>query len=446
MTADDDEPERPPLLDILRQNPLFRRLWTAQLISQTGDWLSRTAILGLLASLGGAQAALGAGALYAAELATRLLPNALLYPLAGPAADRLPRRLLLVAADLLRVFVVLAMLFVDEAGELPLLYGLIVAQVGIGTFFAAAQSAAIPSTIERGELHDAYAVSSATWSFTLSLGAALGGASVHLFGTRGALLLDALTYLVSASLLLGLRLPRVGDPPEPFRVQDVLLFRDLRRGLAHARARGAGTALAAKTLWGGAGGFLVALSLLSQERFAPRLELAAEAPSAKTVGALAGLFYAARGVGTGLGPVLARRVSGSTDPALRRQIFAGFLLGAGGYALVPFAPGLLAALACVALAHSGGSVLWVASTTVWQRRVDDAYRGRVFACEFLGMTLSFALGGLVAAQVFDRTGDLDRMLWSSCALVLFGGVTWRWIARGWQPSPGPGARGASTRT
>lgn len=422
-----------PLFDVLRHNPLFRRLWTAQLISQTGDWLSRTAILGLLSSLGGRNAALGVGAMYAVELATRLLPHALLYPLAGPAADRLPRRLLLVGADFVRIFVVIGILFVDERSELPFLYALIVAQVAFGTFFAAAQSAAIPSTIQKGELHDAYALSSATWSFTLSLGAALGGGVVHLIGTRGAIAVDALTYAVSAFLLFGLKLPTNEAPPERFRLVDVLLFTDLRRGLAHVRERGAGAVLLAKSMWGGAGGFLVALSLLSRERFAASGPDGG--PSPESVGLIVGLFYAARGVGTGLGPIVARRFSGSEDRSLHTQVRLGYVFGALGYGLVPLADNLPLALTFVTLAHAGGSMLWVASTTYWQRRVDNSFRGRVFALEFLGMTLSFALGGFVAAAVYDATNDLDRMLWSSSALVIAGGVAWSWIASRSQAAP-----------
>ncbi|MFT5690420.1 MAG: putative MFS family arabinose efflux permease [Planctomycetota bacterium] len=308
---------------------------------------------------------------------------------------------------------------------MPLLYGLVMAQVGLGTFFASAQSAAIPSIVDKDELQDAYAVSSATWSFTLSLGAALGGLSVRYLGTQGAIVVDALTYVVSASLLLRLRLPEVEKHPQPFRLRDILLFTDIRRGLAHARERGTGAILLAKSLWGGAGGFLVALSLLSRQRFAASGPDGNPAP--ESVALIVGLFYAARGLGTGAGPVIARRFLGSNDKDLRRQIRLGFALGALGYALIPLTSSFGAALACVALSHSGGSILWVASTTFWQRKVDNAYRGRVFALEFLGMTLSFALGGLAAALVFDATQDLKRTLWTSVSLVALGGLLWSWI-------------------
>jgi MFS family permease len=87
-------------------------LWTAQVVSQAGDWLNRVAVLTLVGTLGGNTAVVGVGTLFGAELAFRLLPSALLGPIAGPVADRLPRRLLMVTADVLRALVVASMCFV----------------------------------------------------------------------------------------------------------------------------------------------------------------------------------------------------------------------------------------------------------------------------------------------------------------------------------------------
>ncbi|MEO2236661.1 MAG: hypothetical protein ABGW95_00215, partial [Candidatus Poseidoniia archaeon] len=68
------------MFDVLRKYPEFRKLWFAQLISQSGDWLSRMALLGLI-SLHSNQAALGVGLLYGVEMAMRLLPTAFFGPL-----------------------------------------------------------------------------------------------------------------------------------------------------------------------------------------------------------------------------------------------------------------------------------------------------------------------------------------------------------------------------
>ena len=79
------------VLGLLRRNPAFARLWLAMAVSQAGDWLSRVAVLSLIASLGGADALGPVGMLYGMELALRLLPTGFMAPLAGPVADRFSR-------------------------------------------------------------------------------------------------------------------------------------------------------------------------------------------------------------------------------------------------------------------------------------------------------------------------------------------------------------------
>ena len=414
---------------VVRNNPQFAKLWFAQVVSQAGDWLNRIACLVLIGQLGGSAAKLGIGALFGAELALRLLPSALLGPIAGPVADRLPRRLLMVQADLLRAAIVLAFLFVREPGDLWLLYTLIVLQMGVGIFFEAARTAALPDTVARDDLHAAYALSSATWSMMLSIGALAGGWFVRGIGVRGVFVADAASYVGSALFLYGLRLPPVPRQLHAFRWRDLVLMTDLRRGLAHARELGILPILWAKTFWGAAGGYLVLLALAGHDRFGEALEGDANA-AAGAIALATGTLYCARGVGTGLGPILARRLFGSGDASLRRQISVGFFVAAIGYALFGFTHRLDLAFACVAFAHLGGSALWVASTIFWQKHVEDAYRGRIFALEFLGMNVAFAVGALVAGAIYDLTRSFSISVWAISALVVALGTAWSSLARG----------------
>ncbi len=422
------------VLRVVARNPQFAKLWLAQFVSQTGDWLNRVACLVLIGQLGSSSSLLGVGALFGVELALRLLPSAFFGPLAGPVADRLPRRMLMVLADLSRAVIVLGFLLVREPAHLSLLYGLIVVQMAIGIFFDAARSAALPDTVGREELHDAYALSAVTWSVTLCGGALAGGWLVKWFGVSGAFVFDAATYAASAAFLIGVRLPPVPRHSEPFRWRDVVLMTDLKRGLEHARKLGVTPILWAKTFWGAAGGYLVLLSLAGRDRFAVGAGAGATTVrTAASLGAAAvatGALYSARGVGTGLGPVLGNLLFGKSDAALRRQISAGFAIAAFGYTLFGFSQSLLIACIFVAIAHTGGSALWVASTVLWQKHVEDAYRGRVFVLEFLAMDLSFAAGGLVGGAIYDATGSLAEATWIVSALVLVLGATWTWLARG----------------
>ncbi len=408
------------MIGILRRNPAFLRLWLSQVVSQTGDWLNRMACIVLIGRLGGDSRHLGL--FFGLELALRLVPPAMLGPLAGPLADRFSRRTMMVLSDVLRALIVLAFLFIDNTSELWLFYALIYAQMAASVFFDIARTAALPDTVSRDELFEAHALSAATWSVILSVAAFAGGVLVGWVGVRGAFVVDAASYVVSALLLIGLPLPRPKPRAEPFRWSEIVLFTELRRGVAHARELGIVPILWAKTFWGGAGGFLVVLSLAGPARFG---ETGAAGSDAFATGAL----YSARGVGTWIGPILLRRFFGKDDRGLRWQILCGYTFAAVGYAAFGFTERLDLSCLAVAFAHLGGAALWVASTIWWQRRVEDSFRGRVFAVEYLGMCLSFAVFGLISGLVFDVSHSLTTTVWVVAALVFVLGSSWAWIAR-----------------
>ncbi|MFQ5749442.1 MAG: MFS transporter [Planctomycetota bacterium] len=418
------------MFGVLRRNPEFLRLWKAQVVSRAGDWLHQIAVLVLIGRLGGKGSEQALGALFGVELALRLIPVAVFGPVAGPIADRFPRRFLMVAADLVRALIVLGFLLVREPGDLPLLYGLLFTQMTVGIFFESARSASVPNTVQAGDLHDALALSAATWSTMLAIGALAGGLLVHGIGVEGVFVADALTYVASALLLARLKLPAVPRHAEPLGLRNLLLLTDLRRGWSHVRQQGITPILAVKTCWGAAGGFLVILSIAGRVGFTASGSFPeGAAAAAGSAGLATGILYASRGLGTGIGPLLGRRISGSTEKALFHQILVGFLLGFLGYTLFGFTAALPLAACCVVLAHIGGSSLWVASTTFWQNRVEDAYRGRVFTLEFLGMTLAFSCGGLLAGFLYDRTNSLRATVWITSGLVLFLGAGWGILAR-----------------
>lgn len=417
MSTTPGRPAAPPLLDVLRRNPGFRRVWSAQVVSMAGDWLNRMAVLVLIGELGGVGAQLGVGVLYGVEIVVRLLPTALLGPLAGPIADRFPRRRIMVLADLIRAALVLGFLWIDEPGELPWLYGLLAAQMGTSIFFESARSASLPNLVARDELYAAHAISAATWSTMLALGAALGGFVTEAFGTDVVFLADAGTYVLSALLLIGLRLPPPPKQEQVFRWADFITFGDMRRGLTHVRMLGLLPAVFAKSFWCPAGGYLALLAIAGDLRFGTAVGAAAATST----------LYALRGVGTGVGPILARRVFGSEDAALRVQIGLGFVLAAVLYGLFGLAETLWAAGACVLIAHMGGSSIWVASSALYQRHVDDAFRGRVHALDFLAMTFSFALAAIAAGWLHDATDSIAITAGVLSALLLLSvGVWWRW--------------------
>lgn len=163
---------------LVRGNRAFRQLWFGQIISLLGDWFNLIAAASLVAEL--TQSGLAVGGLFV----VRMLAPFLMSPIAGVVADRYNRKRILVATDVSRAAVVLFFLLVREPGHVWLLYVLTAVQLGISGFFFPTRNAILPDLVSDRELGAANALSSATWSVMLALGAALGGLVSGTWGTR----------------------------------------------------------------------------------------------------------------------------------------------------------------------------------------------------------------------------------------------------------------------
>src|SRR5918911_1107815 len=189
-------------LELLRTNRNFRQLWLGQVVSQMGDWFDTIALYTIVLNLTGSGRAVGL------VLVARFLPSVIVGPASGVIADRFSRRSIMIMSDVVRAVVVLGFLLVRSREHLWLVYVLTVIQLVFSTFFEPARTAAIPSIVESRDLVAANAISSATWSTMLTLGAAIGGVITGWVGTDAAFVLDSLTYLASAALIMSVRFPR----------------------------------------------------------------------------------------------------------------------------------------------------------------------------------------------------------------------------------------------
>ena len=187
-----ESPRSKGYLHLLKTNRPFRNLWYGQVVSELGDWLNSIAIYSLILQLS------GSGMAMAAAMMAKLLPIFFVSPIAGVVIDRTSRKNVMILSDVLRFFIVLCFLFVDDKNDLWLVYTLVVLEISMAGFFEPARSAIIPALIPRPQLVTANALSGSTWSVMLAFGAALGGLVVAFFGIRTAFILDACTFLISA--------------------------------------------------------------------------------------------------------------------------------------------------------------------------------------------------------------------------------------------------------
>src|SRR5215471_1079228 len=187
--------------ELIRSNRDFRRLLTGQVISQTGDWFNSVALFTLLLGL------TGSGEAIAYVLILKLLPTFFIGPVAGVVADRYNRKVIMIVADITRGILVLGFLLVRQPNQVWMAYALTALEVAISTFFDPAKSATIPNTVALDQLVPANTLSSASWSVTLAMGAALGGVVTGAFGRNSAFVIDSLSFFLSAMFISGVRVP-----------------------------------------------------------------------------------------------------------------------------------------------------------------------------------------------------------------------------------------------
>src|SRR6202158_4932972 len=131
---------------LLGENRNFRRLWSAQVVSEIGDWFYTLAIYNLLLQLTGR-----AGSV-ALALVLQVLPQTLIGPTAGVVNDRLRRKQVMIAADIGRMLVVLCMVLIRSKAMVWLVYPLLVAETLLVAFFEPARNAVIPNIVESEEV------------------------------------------------------------------------------------------------------------------------------------------------------------------------------------------------------------------------------------------------------------------------------------------------------
>lgn len=405
-------------IEVLRGNRSFRQVWLGQVVSQMGDWFDTIALYTIILNLTGSGRAIGL------LMVARFVPSFVFGSLSGVVADRFSRRSIMIVSDLLRAVVVLGFLFVRRADQLWLIYLLTVLQLGLSTFFEPAKTAVIPSIVSDRELVSANAISSVTWSAMLTIGAAIGGVVTGWFGTDVAFILDALTYLISAVLIASVRLPkRTPRQKSKLTISRALGISETIEGARYVKRRPRVLALLlVKPAWGLGGGILTLLAVFGEKIF----------PVGKSAATGIGVLFAARGIGTAVGPIVARRISGEGKQRMQVSIGIAFLIGGAFYMAFGMATSFIVALIVLGLAHTGGSILWVFSTVLLQRGVEDSFRGRVFAAELALLTLTMAVSNYATGELLDRFGFYPRAVAVGIgAFFLLPGVAWFATQRWW---------------
>ena len=394
-------------LELLKNNSTFRRLWMGLAVSMMGEWFSTVALFVLIYTLTGSE--LGIGLLFVIRMFSMAFPQIF----TGMLADRFSRKRIMIWSNILSTIAVLCLLFVDGKNDVWLIYVISAILMALHAVFIPAESASIPNVTKENELLTANALNSATWSAALCLGASIGGFVVSAYGVETAFFINAACFALGALMYSTITIPQEEFQPKPGgfwanSVGNIVEGFQIIISKPHVSR-----IVTAKALWAIFGGGLVYMLVLIGDEIAFG-DLAAGI----------GILFAARGLGTGLGPIFARYVFKNRNiwPFL-----LGSLVSVCGFAYViigflEWSPWIAVIVVC---GHAASAINWVLSTVLLQERSDDEWRGRLFSTDFLLMTTFNGLSTLAASLMLEYTNiSLREGIQLFAFLQVLSGIIW----------------------
>lgn len=321
-------------------------------------------------------------------LAADLIPAMLLGPVFGAAADRFSRRSCAVVADLLRAVAFLGIALVDGFAATVALA--VLAGIGTGMFTPAAL-ASLPSLVDPPRLPAATALYGAIADLGFMFGPALAAVLLLAGGPETILVVNGVTFAVSAAVLQ--LLPFGARPDQPARIgrRATSLLRDARAGMvATVGLKGLRTVLVTSS---------VALFFAGTFNVGELLFAKGELGVAQAgFSALVALF----GLGFAGGSLLGSR--GGPLPALKRNYLIGLAVMGAGFLASGLAPNVVAAGLTFTAAGFGNGLVLVYERLIIQATVPDSLAGRVFGIRDALTSWAFGLAFVVAAGLIELVG------------------------------------------
>lgn len=395
-----------PYIHLLRKNKNYRRLWAAQAISNFGDWFGLLALYALIGTYSDSEFLLGL------IIVVKMLSLAVFSPLAGYITDRFNRRKLMILCDILRAIAVLGILFVQSESMLWLAFVLTSFQMMISAIFEPAKTASIPNVASKEDLVNANIISTATWSIIFTSGMAIGGVATELLGIKTVLILDAGTYLLSSWFIYKAVIPQTEMTEEEKEktknplvgiIDGAKYLIENPQVLRPSIAKGTSSSFL--------GGLVYMLIIISEEIL--------------MMGSIGlGLLYAARGFGTGIGPIIGRRLFRDEKDWVMVMGIAIFTSGVM-YVMVGFADAIWVMILFVLLAHTASGANWVKSTVLLQKRTIDVFRGRVFSTEWLLFTIMNSISVICASLILEyQIMNVKDLMMIYGVLMGLAGIWW----------------------
>ncbi len=397
---------------LLRDNRNYRFTWSGQVVSEVGDHFNNIAVMSL--AMEHASAGLVVTGVFLARAVAMLIAG----PIAGVLLDRLNRKQVMIASDLVRAVVAVGFIAALTYKDDWILYVLSALLMFASPFFTSGRASILPGIATPAELHTANTMTQTTSWASLTLGAFLGAVGVQA-GYTVAFGFNALSFVISALCISQLRRPegfRAVGAEHKHKTTGMVQYRE---GLVYMKDTPlvAGIAVVSAGWASGGGAAQILFSLFGEKVFHA-------GPAG--IGIIWGCAGAGLLLGGGIGYRLGKRLS---FEQYKRTIAIVYVIHGGAYVLFSQMPTVAWACVFIALSRAAVAISSVLNFSQLLHHVEDRYRGRVFATlesiTWSTMMLSMMAAGAASTRYSPRTIGLWSGVISSMTAVVWTWMNWR---------------------
>lgn len=387
-------------IELLKSEPVLKRLSTIQLIAYFGAWFSNVAIYTLLLDLK-VEASVVA---FVAML--HFLAGVIQAPFSGSIIDSMkPKKLLLIliTAEILATFF---LIFINSLQDLNLLYILIFIKMAAASFYFTTEMSLLPKILHGDKLQKANELHSIIWSLSYTLGMAISGFVVYYAGVKIAFLLDALLFVVGFFLLLNL------DINVEFNKSKENLLQMMRDTFRYMKKTPQALHLMLIHAFVGLTAFDALVALMVDKYYAGII----------ATSLALGLLHASRAIGLVIGPILLGKFTNNKG-LLYVFIAQAIAVWIWAYVMHNFYLSLIASV----LVGLFTTTLWSYTYTLLQKNIDEKYYGRIVAYNDM-LFLSSAAFTSFMIGVFATNGySLEFIAFIMGVGFIVGAVYFKWI-------------------
>lgn len=387
-------------IQLLKLEPTLRRLSSIQLIAYFGAWFSNVAIYTLLLQMKVSPEVVAFTAML------HFLSGIIQAPFSGSIIDNMkPKKLMLILITV-EIFATLFLVFVNELSDLWLLYTLVFLKMAAASFYFTTEMSLLPKLLGGEKLQKANELHSIIWSLSYTLGMAISGFVVFLFGVKIAFILDASMFVVAFFLLYRLHIE------VEFIKSKESLKEMMRDSFRYFKRNPHAIHLMLMHSFVGLTAFDALVALMVDKYYA----------SIIATSLALGLLHASRAVGLVIGPVILGNWV-NNKRLVNIFIFQAFAIWLWAYLMEDFYMSLFASV----IVGLFTTTLWSYTYTLLQKNIEPKYYGRIVAYNDMLFLTSATITSFMIGFLATKGFSLEFITFLIGFGFVVGAVYFRWV-------------------